>query len=37
VLRTSPAEVEGAERVDCADAPVWIVESELADPAEERV
>jgi methionyl-tRNA formyltransferase len=37
VLRTSLAEVDGAERLDCADAPVWIVETEPADPAEERV
>lgn len=30
VLRTSLAEVEGAERVECADGPLWIVESEPA-------
>jgi methionyl-tRNA formyltransferase len=28
VLRTSLTEVEGAERLDCADAPIWIVETE---------
>jgi methionyl-tRNA formyltransferase len=36
VLRTSLAEVEGAERLDCEDAPVWIVETEPADPADQR-
>jgi methionyl-tRNA formyltransferase len=28
VLRTSPTEVEGARRVECGDAPLWIVETE---------
>jgi methionyl-tRNA formyltransferase len=28
LLRTSLTEVEGAERLDCADGPLWIVESE---------
>ena len=31
LTRTSLAEVEGAERLDCADAPLWIVESEQVD------
>jgi methionyl-tRNA formyltransferase len=30
LLRTSLAEVEGAERLECADGPLWIVESEPA-------
>jgi methionyl-tRNA formyltransferase len=30
VLRTSLAEVDGAERVECGDGPLWIVESEPA-------
>lgn len=30
LLRTSLTEVDGAERLDCADAPLWIVESEPA-------
>jgi len=30
LLRTSLAEVDGAERLDCADGPLWIVESEPA-------
>ena len=30
VLRTSLAEVAGAERLDCTDGPLWIVESEPA-------
>ena len=30
LLRTSLTEVEGAERHDCADAPIWIVEAEPA-------
>ncbi|HST25822.1 MAG TPA: formyltransferase family protein [Gaiellaceae bacterium] len=30
LLETSPTEVEGAERLDCADGPLWIVESEPA-------
>lgn len=30
ILRSSLAEVEGAERLDCADAPLWILESEPA-------
>jgi methionyl-tRNA formyltransferase len=28
LLRTSLTEVEGAEQLDCADGPIWIVESE---------
>ena len=28
LLRTSLVEIEGAERLDCADGPLWIVESE---------
>jgi methionyl-tRNA formyltransferase len=31
LLRTSLTEVEEAERLDCADAPLWIVEAEPAD------
>lgn len=31
ILRSSLTEVEGAERFDCADAPLWIVETEPAD------
>ena len=31
LVKTSLAEVEGAERLDCADAPLWIVEAEPAD------
>ncbi len=31
ILRSSLTEVEGAERLDCADAPLWIVETEPAD------
>jgi methionyl-tRNA formyltransferase len=34
VLRTSLTEVEGARRVDCGDAPLWIVESEELSPEE---
>ncbi|HST16837.1 MAG TPA: formyltransferase family protein [Gaiellaceae bacterium] len=34
LVRTSLTEVEGAERLDCADAPLWIVESE---PAQESL
>jgi methionyl-tRNA formyltransferase len=30
ILRSSLTEAEGAERLDCADAPLWIVESEPA-------
>lgn len=30
ILRSSLSEVDGAERLDCADAPLWIVESEPA-------
>ncbi|HVU77569.1 MAG TPA: formyltransferase family protein [Gaiellaceae bacterium] len=30
LLRTSLTEVEGAERLDCADAPLWILETEAA-------
>jgi methionyl-tRNA formyltransferase len=30
ILRSSLAEADGAERLDCSDAPVWIVESEPA-------
>ncbi len=28
VLATSLTEVEGAERIDCGDGPLWIVETE---------
>ena len=28
VLATSLTEVEGAQRIDCGDAPLWIVETE---------
>jgi methionyl-tRNA formyltransferase len=31
LLRTSLVEVEGAERLDCADGPLWILESEPAE------
>ena len=31
ILKTSLTEVEDAERLDCADAPLWIVEAEPAD------
>jgi methionyl-tRNA formyltransferase len=31
LLRTSLTEVEGAERLDCADGPLWILETEPAD------
>lgn len=31
VARSSLAEVEGAERLECADGPIWIVETEPAD------
>jgi methionyl-tRNA formyltransferase len=31
LLKTSLTEVEGAERLDCADGPIWIVETEPAD------
>ena len=30
--RTSLTEVEGAERLECADGPLWIVESESVEP-----
>ena len=30
VKRTSLTEVEGAERLECADGPLWIVHSEAA-------
>jgi methionyl-tRNA formyltransferase len=30
ILRASLTEVEGAERLDCSDAPIWILESEPA-------
>jgi methionyl-tRNA formyltransferase len=30
ILRSSLGEVDGAERLDCSDAPLWIVESEPA-------
>jgi methionyl-tRNA formyltransferase len=30
ILRSSLSEVDGAERLDCSDAPLWIVESEPA-------
>jgi methionyl-tRNA formyltransferase len=32
LLKTSLQEVEGAERLDCADGPLWIVESEPIQP-----
>jgi methionyl-tRNA formyltransferase len=31
LVKTSLTEVEGAERLECADGPVWILESEPAD------
>ncbi len=31
LLKTSLAEVDGAERLECADAPIWILETESAD------
>jgi methionyl-tRNA formyltransferase len=31
VLRTSLTEVEGAKRLDCSDAPLWILETEPAE------
>jgi methionyl-tRNA formyltransferase len=31
LLRTSLTEVEGAERLDCADGPLWVIETEAAD------
>lgn len=33
VLATSLAEVEGAQRLDCADAPLWILETEEPGPS----
>jgi hypothetical protein len=30
LVRTSLAETHGAERLECADGPLWIVESEPA-------
>jgi methionyl-tRNA formyltransferase len=34
LVKTSLTEVEEAERLDCADAPLWVVETEPADPAD---
>ena len=34
VLATSLGEVEGAKRVDCADAPLWILETEALSEEE---
>jgi hypothetical protein len=31
LLQTSLTEVDGAERLDCTDGPLWIVESESVD------
>ena len=31
LLRSSLTEVEGAERLDCADGPLWLIETESAD------
>lgn len=31
VVKSSLAEVDGAERLECADGPIWIVETESAD------
>lgn len=31
LLKTSLTEIEGVERLDCADGPIWIVETEPAD------
>jgi methionyl-tRNA formyltransferase len=31
LVRTSLAEVDGAERLDCADGPLWVLESEPVD------
>ena len=30
IVKSSLSEVDGAERLECADAPLWIVESEPA-------
>jgi methionyl-tRNA formyltransferase len=35
LVRTSLTEVEGAERLDCADGPLWVLEAELADPSQQ--
>jgi methionyl-tRNA formyltransferase len=34
VLATSLTEVEGARRLDCADGPLWVVETEDVSPEE---
>jgi hypothetical protein len=31
LLRTSLTEVEGAERLECADGPLWVIESVEAE------
>jgi methionyl-tRNA formyltransferase len=36
VLATSVTEVEGAQRVDCSDAPIWIIEAEGLSEEEAR-
>ena len=36
VLETSLSEVEGARRIECGDAPLWIVETEELSPEEAR-
>ena len=36
VLATSLAEVEGAQRLDCGDGPLWIVETEELELSEEE-
>jgi methionyl-tRNA formyltransferase len=33
ILKTSLVEVEGAERLECADGPVWVLESQPAESA----
>lgn len=35
LAQTSLTEVEGAERLDCADGPLWIVEADPAEPVAE--
>jgi methionyl-tRNA formyltransferase len=34
VAKSSLTEVEGAERLECADGPIWIVETEPVEPAQ---
>jgi len=35
LVRTSLTEVDGAERLDCADGPLWVLETEPADPPQQ--